>query len=139
MTDLVENYKTILITYSFEQNNTLLSSIPYAFLNNLTAEIVNEPNDTRPKRPLLPIESSQLPLSTITKNPLDEATDNSDDPTNPTVEHSGMFTKRTKRMPKMARSKFFPKRKRSFNQQIFNDNTINKTLPLPNSTLSHYP
>ena len=76
ITFLIKLYKAISIKYNSEQNITLLSSIAHGFFDILTAEMFNDLNIARPKRPLPPIQSSQFPLSTITENPLDESPDN---------------------------------------------------------------
>ena len=78
------------------------------------------------------------------RKPITESSDNSDDPTNPSGKPSRntplplSYTKRTQRIPKMTRFKFFPKRKRSFDQQTNNSNTTSNTSLLPNFTLPQY-
>ena len=78
-------------------------------------------NDTHAQRQLPPIKSSQyLPLSTIIEHPLDESSENSDDPTNPSTKPSGIispprfYTKRPKRVSTMSQYNILPKRKGSF-------------------------
>ena len=74
-------YKTILFKYYLQHKTTILSSIAHCFFIILTAEMVNDINDTHRKKPKLAIkESKSLPLSKIIDNPLDESS-HSDDPT----------------------------------------------------------
>ena len=83
-------------------------------------------------------------MSTIIETPLDESSDNSDDPTITQIKPSGIvspppfYTKRAKPIPKMTRFKLFPKRKSSFNQPTRNGNSSDNTSTLPFSTLPHY-
>ena len=85
-------YKTTLKP-NLKNNVTLLSCIAHGFLNILSSDIVNDLNDAHTQRPLPPIESlQQFPLSTINEHPLDESSDNSEDPTNPFTKPSGYFT-----------------------------------------------
>ena len=56
------------------------------FFNIHTSEMVNDLNEAHTQRTLQSLErSQQLPLSTISEDPLDEPSDNSDDPTNPST------------------------------------------------------
>ena len=52
LTLIVKLYITISIKYSLKQIITVLSSIAPGFLNTLTAEMVNDLNNARSKRPL---------------------------------------------------------------------------------------
>ena len=66
--------------------NTIPSFIAHGFFNIHTSEMVNDLNDAHAQKTLPSIESSQqLPLSTISEDTLDELSDNSDDPTNPST------------------------------------------------------
>ena len=47
ITLIIKLYKTISIKYNLEHNITLLSSIAHGFLNILTAEMVNDLNETQ--------------------------------------------------------------------------------------------
>ena len=51
ITLIIKLYKTISIEYNLKNNNTLLSSIAHGFFNVLTAQMVNDLNDTQNKKP----------------------------------------------------------------------------------------
>ena len=109
-------YKTISGEYNPKQNITFHSSVAHGVLNIFTAEMVNDLIDSHARRPLPPIKDSRQ-LSTIIENPLDEPSNNSDDPTNPANKRSGIIspspfnTKPPKRISKMTGFKLFPQRK----------------------------
>ena len=129
---LVNLYKTISIKYNFKQNINL-SSLAHGFLNIITAQMVNA---LKPQRPLPAVKSSQQ-VSTMSENPLDESSDNSEGPTNTPNLSPGIispppfYTKCPKRIPKMTSFKLFPKCMSSVNHPTNNDNTINNNSTLP--------
>ena len=49
LTLIIKLFKTISNKYNLKQNITLFSSIAYGCFNNLTAELVNDLNDTHQK------------------------------------------------------------------------------------------
>ena len=58
----IKLYNAISIKYNSRQKITLLSSIAHGFLDILTAEMVNELNIARPKRPLHPFKVHYFPF-----------------------------------------------------------------------------
>ena len=74
-------YKTISIKYILKQNITIFSSIAHGFLFILTAEMVNDLEDTHHKRPKLAINNFKSPpLAHITYNQINDQTNNSTNP-----------------------------------------------------------
>ena len=69
------------MNYHLEQNNIFPSSIAHGFCNFITADMINDLEDSHTRRPLPPIKSSHQ-LSTIFENSLDDSSDNSDDTIN---------------------------------------------------------
>ena len=51
ITLIIKLYKTISIKYNLKNNNTLFSSIAHGFVNVLTAQMVNDLNDTQNRNP----------------------------------------------------------------------------------------
>ena len=51
MSLIIKFYKTISIEYNLKHNITLLSSIAHGFFNILTAELVNDLDETQKKIP----------------------------------------------------------------------------------------
>ena len=51
ITLIIKLYKTISIKYNLKNNNILFSSIAHGFFNVLTAQMVNDLNDTQNKNP----------------------------------------------------------------------------------------
>ena len=99
----IKLYKTISIKYNPKQNITLVSSVAYGFFNNLTAEMVNDLNETQNRKP----------KNTILKS---KSLDNLSDTSINLVEHSTgitspppFFTKRPNKL-EMTKFKLFPKR-----------------------------
>ena len=110
---IVKLFKTISIKYNPKQNITILSSIAHGFVIILTADMVNYLKNARSKR--LPKSSHHLP--NITENPIDESSLNPNDTTNIASNPTGItspppfYTKRPKRISKITRFEFLPKRK----------------------------
>ena len=59
ITLIVKRYKTISIKYNLKNNITLNSSLAYGFFNVLTAQMVNDLNDTQNKKPKNPLFKSK--------------------------------------------------------------------------------
>ena len=105
--------------------------------------MINDPKESHTRRPLPPIQSShQRP--TVIENPLDNSSDNSDDPTNTSNKHSRIilpppfYTKRPKRLPNMTRLKVILKRKKLLYLFTNKDNKTANTSALKDSILPCY-
>ena len=59
ITLIIKLYKTISIKYNLKNNITLFSSIAHGFFNILTAQMVNDLNDTQNKKPKNPLLKSK--------------------------------------------------------------------------------
>ena len=82
LTHPIKVYKTISIKDNLDQNITILRSIAHGFFNILTSEMINDLKDALFKKRALGSHktSSKFSLSTITENPLDQRSINSDYP-----------------------------------------------------------
>ena len=96
-------YKTIFIKYTLKQNISLFTSIAHSFFNILTAEMVNDLNDTHQRKPKIALSTSKS---------LDNL---SDTPTNLINYSTGVtspppfYTKRPNKL-QMSKFKLFPKK-----------------------------
>ena len=57
ITVIIKLYKTISIKYNLKQNITTFGSIAHGFFNILTAEMVNDLNDTHHQKPKLALKT----------------------------------------------------------------------------------
>ena len=98
ITLLFEVYKTISMKYNLEHYITTFSSIAHGFLNILTADMINDlkeaPSEIKALGPNN--TSSNFSLSTITGNPLDQKSINSD---YPSLLHYTKFTSKSDTYP----------------------------------------
>ena len=152
---LIKVYKTISFNYNLEQNIPTFSSIAHGFFNILTSDMINDLKDAPSKnRTLGPNKtSSKFSLSPITENPLDQTSINSDYPPdnlqlspnrnndpqnlNRITSPPPFYTKRpTRKLPKMLKPKFLPKRI-SYNT-ITIDNSKQVTQYMTHPSLPHY-
>ena len=79
---IIKRYKTISIQYNLKRNITIFSSKAHRFVNILTAETVNDLNDTHHHKPELALTGSKSsPMTHVIDNPLGYFS-NSDDQTN---------------------------------------------------------
>ena len=136
ITLIVKLYKTISIKYNLKNNITLFSSIAHGFFNVLTAQMVNDLNDTQNKKPKNPLLKSKS---------LDHFSDTS---TN-LIEHSTgitspppFFTKQHNKL-QMPKIKLFPERplfshpKITFQSSTLPSSEQHPTLPNYSTTNSH--
>ena len=127
ITLIIKVYKTISIKYNLKNNITLFSSIAHGFCNVLTAQMVNELNDTQNKKP-----KSTLFKSKSLENFTDTSThlfNHSTGITSPPP----FYTKRSNKLH-VPKFKLFPKR-HPFSQP----KTTLQTSPLPFSSDQHAP
>ena len=127
ITLIVKLYKTISIEYNLKNNITLFSSIAHGFFNILTAQMVNDLNDTQNKKPrntLLKSKSLDHFSDTFTN-----LTNFSTGITSPPP----FYTKRHNKL-QMPKFKLFPKRHHVSHPKI----TLQpSTLPNYSTTNSH--
>ena len=103
LTLIVKLYKTISIKYNLKHNITLLSSIAHGFFNILTAEMVNDLNETqnrKPKNTFLKSKSLDI-FSDTSTNLSNRSTGNTSPPP--------FYTKRPNKL-QMPKFNIFPKR-----------------------------
>ena len=120
-------YKTISVKYNLENNNTLFSSIAHGFFNVLTAEMVNDLNDTQNKKPKSPLFKS---------NSLDHFTDTSTNLINLSTgltSPPAFYTKRPNQL-QLPKLNLFAKRHHTSHHK----NTLQHS-PLPLSPVQHPP
>ena len=123
LTLIVKLYKTISIKYNLKNNFTLFSSIAHGLFNVLTAQMVNDLNETQ----------NEKPKSTLLKSKsLDNFIDTSTNLFNLSTDVTSPPPFCTKRPNKLQFPKFnlFPKR---------HHNSHQKTAPLPFSSVQHPP
>ena len=104
ITLIIKLYKTISNQYNLKHNITLLSSIAHGVFNILTAEMVNDPNETQNKK-----KTKNTPLKS-------KSSDNFSDTSTNLITHSTgitspppFYTKRPTKL-QMRKFKLFPKR-----------------------------
>ena len=122
---------------------TLCISLAQCFFIILTAEMVNDLNDNRHKKPKLALKGSKSSVTHSTDNPLDESS-NSDDPINNTHNTTGFISpppfKKTRptRLNKMTRLKFLLKRKQIFHHKSNHNTSTLHPSTVQKPTLSNY-
>ena len=141
----IKLFKTISIKYSIKQNITIFRSISHGFVNFLTAEMVNDPNDTHHNQPNLALKSStSLPMTHVIDNPLDDFS-NSDDQTNHIITPTGntpppplFYTNRPSKFNNMARFKLIPKRKQNLHSKTYQKTSSLHSSQVQTPTLPYY-
>ena len=133
LTLIVIFYEVISIKFNLKQNITILGSVEHGFLNILTADMVNDFRNTRSTKSL----KSSSHLSNTPDNPSSTnpviTTSISSNPTGFTSPPP-FYTKRSNKISKITRFKFFPKCKQYSNQHTHND----QLKPNPQSPLPPY-
>ena len=120
---IVKFYKTISNKYNLKNNITLFSSIANGFFNVLTAQMVNDLNETQNKKP-----KSTLLKSKSLDNFIDSSTNLNNHSTDVTFPPP-FYTKRPNKLP-FPKFNLFPKR---------HHNSHQKTAPFPFSPVQHPP
>ena len=103
LTLIIKLYKTISIKYNLKVNITLFSSITHGFFNVLTAQMVNDLNDTQKKKPKNPLLKSKSldHFSDTSTNLINHSTGITSPPP--------FYTKRPNKI-QLPKFRFFPKR-----------------------------
>ena len=100
ITPIIKLYKTISIKYNLKNNITLFSSIAHGFFNILTAEMVNDLNDTQNKKNTFLKSESLDHFSDTSTNLITHSIGITSPPT--------FYTKRPNKL-QMTKFKIFPK------------------------------